>query len=109
MLRTNLKRIATGMVVLASVAMALPGAAFADPPEGGRLYHDGDILRTFVVPAPVPHGGIDPLYMVTNGVNGQLGITAVAPGSPGYHGGRWAVYLVTFNVTPYLLTSDEDV
>jgi hypothetical protein len=49
--------------------------------------------------------------MVTNGTSGQLGIAGVGPGEPGYHGGQWAVYTVTFNagVTPYLLTSDEDV
>jgi hypothetical protein len=35
----------------------------------------------------------------------------VAPGDGPYHGGAWAVYLVTFNdgVAPYLLTSDEAV
>jgi len=48
---------------------------------------------------------------VTNGVEGQLGIAGVAPGDGPYHGGAWALNLVTFNqsVTPYLLTSDEAV
>jgi hypothetical protein len=86
-------------------------AALAAPPTRGMLYNDGEILRTFVVPAPLPNGGIDPLYMVTNGVGDQLGIAAVAPGDADYHGGAWAIYTVTFNdgVTPYLLTSDEAV
>jgi hypothetical protein len=76
------------------------------------LYLDSETIRTFVVPAPVPDGsGTDPLFMVTNGVQGQLGIAGVGPGQPGYHGGLWAIYLVTFNAgeTPYLLTSDEAV
>ena len=38
-----------------------------------------------------------------------ISVTAVAPGSPGYHGGRWAVYVVSWNTTPRLLTSDEAV
>jgi hypothetical protein len=59
----------------------------------------------------IPHGGTDPFYMVTNGAEGQLGIAGVAPGDGPYHGGSWAVNLVTFNegVDPYLLTSDEAV
>ena len=36
-------------------------------------------------------------------------MTSVAPGSPGYHGGRWAVYVVSWNTSPHLLTSDEAV
>ena len=75
------------------------------------LYHDGGIVRTVVTPAPLPHGGTDPFYSVTNGVEGQLGIAGVAPGDGPYHGGAWAVNTVTFNegVTAYLLTSDEAV
>ncbi len=43
------------------------------------------------------------------GVSGQLGIAGVAPGDGPYHGGRWAFNAVTWNVEPYLLTSDEAV
>jgi hypothetical protein len=75
------------------------------------LYHDGDIVRTVVNASRLPHGGTDPFYSVTNGVDGQLGIAGVAPGDGPYHGGAWAVNTVTFDmgVTPYLLTSDEAV
>src|SRR5919197_6716222 len=75
------------------------------------LFHDGDIVRTVVPPSPLPGGGTDPFYSVTNGAEGQLGIAGVAPGDGPYHGGAWAVNTVTFNegVTPYLLTSDEAV
>ena len=47
---------------------------------------------------------------MTNPAAGQL-IAGEAPGDPGYNGGSWAVFEVTFNegVTPYLLTSDEAV
>jgi hypothetical protein len=100
--------------LVAAVAAALVPAttAGAAPASKGFLYHDGAVIRTVVVSAPVaPGSGRDPLYSVTNGADGQLGIAGVAPGDGPYHGGQWAVYLVTFNpgVTPYLLTSDEAV
>jgi hypothetical protein len=78
----------------------------------GQLFHDGAVVGTVVTPAPIaPGSGTDPLYNVTNGASGQLGIAGVAPGDGPYHGGRWQVFLVTFKpgITPYLLTSDEAV
>jgi hypothetical protein len=109
-MKNALKKFGALALVLAAVVAILP-ASSAAARDRGSLYLDGDIVRTFVVPSPLPHGGIDPLYMVTNGVEDQLGITAVGPGTGDYHGGRWAIHTVTFNVgvTPYLLTSDEDV
>ena len=93
-------------VLVALVALAAP--AFAKTGKG-QLYLDGDVYGTTVNPSNLPHGGTDPIFAVTNGVDGQLGIAGVGPGDPGYHGGRWAVYRVTFTTAPYLLTSDEDV
>ena len=94
-----------GAMVLALSATASAGAG------KGFLFHDGGIIRTVVPPSAFPHQGVDPFYKVTNGVQGQLGIAGVAPGDGPYHGGAWAVNLVTFNpgVTPYLLTSDDAV
>ena len=97
------------VVVVVAAVMAGPGMATTGK---GFLFHDGAVVGTVVVPAPVaPGSGSDPFYMVTNGAPGQLGIAGVAPGDGPYHGGDWQVWLVTFNdgVTPYLLTSDEDV
>ena len=77
----------------------------------GTLFYNGGTVGTVVVPAPLPNGGVDPFYKVTNGASGQLGIAGVAPGSTDYHGGAWAVSTVTFqpSVTPYLLTSAQAV
>ena len=55
-----------------------------------------------------PGRGVDAIYPVIGGVAGQLAVTAAAPGD-NYHGGRWAVHVVTWNTAPYLLTSDEAV
>ncbi|HYZ10618.1 MAG TPA: hypothetical protein VE962_01845 [Actinomycetota bacterium] len=97
-------------VVAAVAVLALIGPAAAQTGKG-QLFLDGEVVGTVVNPASLPHGGTDPFFMVTNGVQDQLGIAGVGPGQPGYTGGDWAVHQVTFNagVTPYLLTSDEDV
>ena len=102
-----------------AIALAVVGGAMLlalSPPalaksEKGLLYLDGDIVGTVVNAGRLPHGGNDPFYAVTNGVEGQLGIAGVGPGDVGYNGGAWAFHEVTFNedVAPYLLTSDEAV
>jgi hypothetical protein len=93
-------------VVSAPTAAADSGNAAAG---FGLLYHDGDIVRTVVTPTTTPGKGVDPIFAFASGVDAQLSVTTVAPGSPGYHGGRWAVYIVNWNTTPHLLTSDEAI
>jgi hypothetical protein len=95
-------------VVTGVAVLTLVGPAAAKTGKG-QLFLDGRVVGTVVNPASLPDGGTDPFFMVTNGVQGQLGIAGVGPGQPGYTGGDWAVHRVTFTVTPYLLTSDEDV
>ena len=101
--------IVVAVLVIAAVA-TLGGPAGAKTAKG-HLFLDGDVVGTVVTPAKLPQGGTDPLFMVTNPAEGQLGIAGVGPGQTGYTGGDWAVYRVTFDagVTPYLLTSDEAV
>jgi hypothetical protein len=105
-----MRRVMSIAAVAVAVVLVLAGPAGAQTGKG-QLYLDGDVVGTVVNPAALPSGGTDPFFMVTNGASGQLGIAGVGPGQPGYTGGDWAVYLVTFNagVTPYLLTSDEAV
>ena len=75
----------------------------------GTLYYEDAIVRTVVTPTSTPGKGVDAIYAVTN--MEQRAVTSVAPGDPGYHGGRWAVHTVTWNegAMPYLLTSEDDV
>ena len=106
---------ATAAALLASPLALVATPAAADSPNAnvgfGRLFYDGAVVRTVATPTSIPGRGVDAIYPVADGVAGQLAVTSVAPGSPGYHGGRWAVHLVDFadGVTPYLLTSDEAV
>ncbi|MBI3974486.1 MAG: hypothetical protein HY332_24675 [Chloroflexi bacterium] len=82
--------------------LPVAGTAFADSPVGlGQLWLDGKQVRTLLPPAAMPHQGVDPLFKVP----GQAAVAGVGPGDGGFHGGHWQVYDVSWNVTPYLLTS----
>lgn len=107
---------------IALIAVAVPAILLATlaPAQAARpgfvfpticCYYNGQVVRTVVPPAAFPNTGIDPFYAITNGVSGQKGVVAVAPGAVGYHGGHWAFNAVSFNagVTPYLLTSARAV
>jgi len=83
-----------------SGAVSFDAAAASRPPfvfPAGCCYYQGRIVRTVVPPASDPQAA------------GQKGVVGVAPGAPGYHGGHWKFFAVTWNVTPYLLTSETAV
>ena len=108
LMRRSMLAAVAGMILTAG---AVTTAAADGGATKGTLFFNGGTIHTVVVPASLPNGGIDPFYKVSNGAAGQLGITAVAPGSGDYHGGAWAVNIVTFEgkVAPYLLTSAQAV
>jgi hypothetical protein len=91
-------------VLMAVAVLAIAAMAIAKP-GFGTLYYDGQVVRTVVPPAAMPKAGVDDLYVIMGGVQGQLPVVAVAPGAAGYHGGQWAFHKVTWNTTPHLLTS----
>jgi hypothetical protein len=116
--------------LLAGCAVALFSAACMDRPmEPQRLvtaqepstsdrvgpphpccYEGGRLLRTVAPPASFPNEGRDPIYAFTSGgADGQLAVISAGPGDADYHGGAWAFHSVTWNVTPYLITSDEQL
>ena len=102
----KLKYIAISTLALAMLVLTVIPALAKGPKVGfGELYYEGEIVRTVVPPAAAPKIGKDDFYGVMDGAEGQLGITAVAPGDKDYHGGKWAFHSVTWNVAPYLLTS----
>ena len=88
------------------------GSTNSRPPfvfPAGCCYFNGTVVRTVVPPANTPKAGRDNFYAITNGVAGQKGVVGVIPGEPGYHGGHWKFFAVTFTVAPYLLTSEAAV
>lgn len=87
------------------VVLGLAGTALAGQPVKTTIWLDGVMVRTILPPAASPKDGTDPFYMVP----GTGGVAAVGPGDAGYHGGHWQVYLVSWNVPMYPLTSDEAI
>jgi hypothetical protein len=108
-----MRRLAAALGLVVPAAALTAPSALADSGNAavgfGLLYHDGVVVRTVATPTSTPGEGVDAIFPVSNGVAGQLSVTSVAPGDADYHGGRWAVYVVTWNTAPYLLTSDEAV
>jgi hypothetical protein len=77
--------------LLFTAALAMPAAAAR---EFGTIYVDGVVYRTFANPARVDPGtGTDPIIAFTNFDQG--GVAKYAPGD-GSHGGRWAVWMATW-------------
>lgn len=110
-----MRRLLAGSIVAAALLLGSALSAFADSSNAkvgfGTLFFNGGTIHTVVTPSAFPNSGTDPFFKVTNGATGQLGIAGVAPGTADYHGGAWAVNLVTFKagVTPVLLTSAQAV
>ena len=88
--------------------MAFSALALAEV-NFGYLYYDGDVVRTVVPPAAFPHEGTAPLYVIMDGADGQLPVAGAGPGDRDYRGGKWAFNSVTWNTSPYLLSSGDDV
>ncbi len=107
-----MKHLRSLILALAILATSIT-PAFADRPgfvfPGGCCFYQGTVVRTVVPPAATPDEGRDNFYAVMGGVAGQKAVVGVAPGDTNYHGGDWAFHSVTWNVAPYLLTSEAAV
>jgi hypothetical protein len=93
--------IASAVLAALTLAIASSPALAGDPVGRGTIWLDGVQVRTLLVPATLPHGGIDDFYRVP----GTGGVAAVGPGTGDYHGGSWRVFDVSWNVSSYPLTS----
>ena len=107
-----MRRITKALITTAAVIpLALLGTVPAQADSGnakvsfGQLLYNGETVRTIVTPTSQPGQGVDALYVVPD----QMAITSVVPGK-GYHGGRWAVHVVSWNAhASYPLESESDV
>lgn len=120
------KKISLWVLVAAlSLVVAVP-MALADQPDsvggglgntspnfGPSVYADGvawGTKGTTTLPAPNDDNAqsFDGLFIVVNGVDGQLPVAEAAPGNPLYNGGRWATYTVTWTVPAHALLMSYD-
>ena len=106
--RTSMKRLLVAATVGLLTLMTVAGPVGAR--DFGAVYANDAVYRVFGNAAHVPDGtGTDPFATFTNSTNDdQLGVAAFAPGSPtGHHGGRWAVYRVTWTLRRLVDARDE--
>jgi len=102
-------------VLVLSLIVAVPTfAAPGKPNFGPALYADGEVWGTKGTTAlPAPKNNVqsfDKLFVITNGLDGQLPVGEAAPGNRMYNGGRWFTHTVEWTVPAHaLLTSYEDV
>lgn len=100
----------TLVAMLAAMAVAVALVAPVGAKEFGLLYAEDQTFRTFGTPATVDPGtGTDPIFTFENSTNpDQLSVAQFAPGQ-GSHGGRWAVYHVTWTAgDPSTLVTSYD-
>jgi hypothetical protein len=95
------RRVLTGAAVIATLAIALPGAAMAAGSggvTGPAIYVDGTLYRTVGTPTDLSGTGApDSSFQTIYDFGGlQSNVADAAPGDPGFRGGRWQVRPVSF-------------
>lgn len=102
----RLAALAAGILTLSTAGLAQAGG----PPQIG-FYVDGQAYRTVGTPTDfsgtgAPAHTYDAIYALGGGL---LNVADAAPGDRDYNGGRWQVFGVAWHVTPYQITSAEEV
>jgi hypothetical protein len=103
------------LLALTLTLFAVPVSA-AGPFFGPAIYADGQAWGTKglgELPPPNGHNNqsFDMLFVIQNGVSGQLAVSEAGPGNPNYNGGRWNLQIATW-VDPQhavLLTSYDQL
>jgi len=99
-MRTSRVIVATALVLMLLAMTAGPALGKATKVHDA-IWVDGDLYGVVLTPAHFKNGGamhaLDIIYNFDgSGLSGQKSIAEVAQGTPGYNGGRWHVYAVTF-------------
>lgn len=121
--RFKMKRKVVVLISVMAMALIAIGVASADPGKPSfipMLYADGEVWGTkgaAALPAPNANNlqSFDKLFVIVNGVSGQMPVAEAAPGNPNYNGGRWYTHTVEWTEDAVnagavvLLTSYADV
>ena len=105
------RRMTAGASALALAASIGATGALAAGPPSLAFYVDDVRYRTVSAPADfagtgAPDHTYDRIYALGAGL---INVAESKPGDTDFNGGRWAVYAVTWNVTPVQYTNDWDI
>jgi hypothetical protein len=102
---------AASLLIAATATAAFAGHGPLGPPAG-VIYAGGGMYRTIGTPTDfsstgAPLDSFEPIYAFST----QANVALAAPGEPGFKGGRWVVYPVTWTqgVQPYTITDGAGV
>lgn len=106
-----MRRFATSLLAAALLGIAVSGAAAAGGPPSPGFYVDGTLYATVGTPTDflgtgAPAHSYDRIYALGDGLRN---VAESKPGDRDFNGGRWLVFPVSWNVTPYQITSDADL
>src|ERR1051326_7600216 len=105
-------RLAVAVGSAALLLSVLASSVAAGGPPKLSFYIDDVQYRTVGTPTDFTNTGapsftFDKIYNL--GGNGLVNVADAKPGDTDFNGGRWAVYAVTWHVTPWQMTNDGEV
>ena len=106
-----LRRLAVAIGSAAMLGSVLASSVAAGGPPSLSFYIDDVRYRTVGTPTDFTNTGApdftyDKIYSLGSGL---ANVADAKPGDRDFNGGRWAVYAVTWNVTPWQMTNDGEV
>jgi hypothetical protein len=106
-----IRRLTVAVASAAMLVSVLASSVAAGGPPKLSFYIDDVRYRTVGTPTDFTNTGApaftyDTIYALGNGL---ANVATAKPGDTDFNGGRWAVYAVTWNVTPWQMTNDAQV
>jgi hypothetical protein len=105
------RRVTIAASTVALAASVGASGALAGGPPNLAFYVDDVRYRTVGTPTDYTNTGApdftyDKIYALGSGL---INVAETKPGDTDFNGGRWAVYRITWNVTPVQYTNDADL
>ncbi|HSK15663.1 MAG TPA: hypothetical protein VK915_05790 [Gaiellaceae bacterium] len=97
------------LLALAAAALAVPATAAGNGlgPPSGTIWAFDQAYKTIATPTSFKSGPTDTIYVFPD-CPACASVSEVAPGVPGYNGGRWKV-VMAFGITSQLTNADDVV
>jgi hypothetical protein len=105
------RRVTIAASTVALAASVGASGALAGGPPNLAFYVDDVRYRTVGTPTDFTNTGApaftyDKIYALGSGL---INVAETKPGDRDFNGGRWAVYAITWHVTPVQYTNDADI